>query len=133
MSAIDDVSARILSLGLATAVGTDLFQSSAAEVPNPLTVGAAYIVLTETGGTAAVRRHDGRYPRPSVQVIVKALSSSVAKGKAEALHAALGDKYNVTMGTEFYLKVEAVQEVMDLRKDNAGNQQFGFNLDFLKR
>lgn len=133
MSVADDVAARIIALSLGTAVGTDIFIGTKAKVPSGPSDDGPYISLVDTGGTSALRRHDGRYPRPSIQVSVRARQASAARAKAAALHAALADKFNVTMGSTFYLSVIAVQEVMDMPADSVGRPRFGFNLDTLTR
>lgn len=133
MSLANDVAARIIALSLGTAIGKDLFIGSKAKVPSGPSDDGPYVSIIETGGTAAVLSHDGRYPRPSCQVSVRARSASVAKALADQLHAALGDKFNVTMGSTFYLSVNAVQETMDMPADSMGRARYGFNLNTLTR
>lgn len=133
MSFASDVAAQLVSLNLATGVDTDIFLGSKAKIPSkPENVGP-YISLIDTGGAGAVLRHDGRYARPSVQVVVRAASSVVANAKANALFLALADKFNFMMGSTFYLKVLAVQEVMDLTADELGRPRWGFNLNGFTR
>jgi hypothetical protein len=133
MSVADDIAARIVALSLGTAVGTDIFIGTKAKVPSGPGDDGPLISLVDTGGTGAIRSHDGRYPRPSCQVSVRARTASAARAKAEALHAALADKFNVTMGSTFYLSVIAVQETMDMPADSMGRARFGFNLNTLTR
>lgn len=133
MSLADDVAARIIQLGLGVAVGTDIFIGTKAKVPSDPGSAGPYISLVDTGGSGAIRSHDGRYARPSCQVSVRARQAGAAKTLAESLHAALGDKFNVTMGSTYCLSVTAVQEVMDMPADSVGRPRFGFNLDTLTR
>lgn len=133
MAISDDIAARIIALGLGTAVGTDIFIGTKAKVPSTPGDAGPYISLVDTGGSGAVRTHDGRYARPSCQISVRARQASTARAKAAALHAALADKFNVTMGSTYYLSVTAVQEVMDMPADSVGRPRFGFNLDTLTR
>lgn len=133
MAVANDIAAKIVTVSLGTAIGTDIFLGAAAVIPSkPENVGP-YISLIDTGGTAAMEAHDQRYPRPSIQVVVRAASSPVAKAKAEALHAALCALYNVTINSTFYLKIKAVQEVLDMQKDEVGRPRWGFNLQIVSR
>lgn len=132
----ENVAAKLVSLGLATGIGTDIFLGSASAVPSSATAvpppGAGpYISLIETGGTGALRSHASRYPRQSLQIVVRASSASVARDKALAVFGAVADKFNVTFGSTFYLEILAVQEVMDMQKDETGRPRFGFNLNSL--
>lgn len=133
MAMADDVAARIIALSLGTAVGTDIFINGRSKPPSTPASDGPYTSLVDTGGTAAQLRHDGRYPQPSCQVTVRARQASVAKAKAAALHAALADKFNLTMGSTTYLQVRAVQEVMEMPADSVGRPRFGFNLNALTK
>lgn len=132
MSFANDLAAKIISEGLGTAINTDIFLGSAAAIPTMRagdTAVGPYISIIDTGGVSAVREHDGKYPRPSMQIVVRAASGPIAKAKAEAIHEAIGDLFNVTIGTRFYLRISAVQEVLDMQKDEAGRPRFGFNVN----
>lgn len=126
----EDVATKILVGGLATGLGTDLFLGSGAIIPKG---SGPYITLTESGGTARLRSHSSAYPRPSLQIVVRAQEASVARNKAVAIHAAVGELFNTTLGDTFYLSVTAVQEVMDMQKDESGRARFGFNLTCVSR
>lgn len=133
----DDIAAKIIASSLGTAVGTDIFLGSSAAIPlmksGDLAVGP-YISIIDTGGTAAIRSHSGKYPRPSLQIMVRAASGAIAKARAEAIHEAIGDLFNVTLGTRFYLEVSAVQEVLDMQKEEGtGRSRFGFNVNVISR
>lgn len=137
MAFADDIATKIIALSLGTAVGTDIFLGSTAAIPgfksSNLSVGP-YISLIDTGGTGALRTHGTKYPRPTLQVVVRAASAVLAKAKAVALHEALDGLYNVTINSTFYLEITAVQDVMDMQKDETGaRSRFGFNLNFISR
>lgn len=129
----DDIAAQIVLAGLGTAVGTDIFLGSKAKIPStPENVGP-YISVIDTGGSGALRSHDSKYPRPSLQIVVRAASAVVAKTRAQAIHEAIGDLYNVTINARFYLEISAVQEVLDMQVDEAGRPRFGFNVNIVSR
>lgn len=133
MSCSDDIAVRLVAQGLATAVGKDVFLGSKAALPSLRENIGPYVSLIDTGGTAAVGEHNGRYPQPSLQVVVRAQSSSIAKAKAEAIHADVCDLANVTINGRFYLRIRAVQEVLDMQVDEVGRARFGFNINMLCR
>jgi hypothetical protein len=75
------------------------------------------------------KTHSTRYPRPGVQILVRAREASVARAKAKAMHAALDGLYNVTINGTKYQRIVAVQDVMDQRVDETGRPRFAFNLE----
>jgi hypothetical protein len=122
----DDISVKIIALGYATQVGVDIFLTSKAKIP----AGAGpYISIVETGGMGSEKTHSTRYPRPGVQILVRAREASVARAKAKAMHAALDGLYNVTINGTKYQRIVAVQDVMDQRVDETGRPRFAFNLE----
>ncbi len=125
MGLIDGVTARMIAQGFATAVGTDIFHGAKAVIP-PNGAGY-YISLIATGGAGAVRSHDGKFPRPTCQVLVRHQSATLARSKARQLHDDLDGLYNLTLGGESYLSLEALQEPIDLQPEG-GYARFAFNL-----
>lgn len=124
-----DVAVDMIAQGLATAIKTDLFIGTKAKIPSkPENVGP-YTMLIETGGTGAVLAHDQRYPQPSLQITVRAASASIARAKAQALHARYCNLHNVTLNGTVYERIVAVQEVLDMQEDEVGRPRFGFNIN----
>lgn len=124
----DEIAEKIIALGLCTAIENDLFVNTKARIPN--TGEGPWVSVRETGGTAAMKSHSSQYPQPSVQIMVRARKSSVAKAKARALWSALGNLHNVTLSGSFYLKVTAVQDVIDMSvEEGTGLARFAFNLN----
>lgn len=122
----DDIAVKIIALGYATQVGVDIFLTSKAKIP----AGAGpYISIVETGGMSSEKTHSSKYPRPEVQVLVRARDASIARTKAKAMHIALDGLYNVTINGTVYQRIVAVQDVMDQRVDETGRPRFAFNLE----
>lgn len=120
--------AYAIAQGKLTQVGKDVFLGRKAAIPSlPSDVGP-YTNVVETGGAEGILTHDSRYPRPSIQVSVVAAASSVAEAKARLLHAFSCNLHNVTLNSQFYLKITAVQEVSDMSPDAIGRAKWGFNL-----
>lgn len=132
MSFAIDIAARIVAAGLGSGIQTDIFLGSKAALPSRSENVGPYISLNDTGGTAAIETHGSRYPRPSLQIVVRAASAPIAKTRAEAIHAILCSEDNITIGTTFYLRISTVQEVMDMQPDEVGRPRFGFNINCLK-
>lgn len=129
MSLANDFVVYAISMGKLTAIHKDVFLSTQAAIPSrPENVGP-YTVVVDTGGPAAILSHDARYPRPRIQVAVSAASSTVAKTKALELFAISCNLHNVTLNGTFYLKITAVQEVMDMQQDPNSRPRWGFNLE----
>ena len=80
--------------GLAT-LGTDTFVGPTATIP---TGNGPYLSIMDTGGTAPVETHDGlTYERLSVQVLIRALSYTIARTRALAVWRALKAVRNQTV------------------------------------
>lgn len=91
----------IQDAGLAT-LGTDMFFGSLAQLPQ--TGAGPYISVNAGGGVSPLQTHNGdKRTRPSVQIIVRAGSTGgvsgyiTAQSKANAIHALLDGKHNVTV------------------------------------
>lgn len=75
--------ARILFDASLGALGTDTFIGPASTVP---TGPGPYITIINTGGIAPMENHDGgKYRQGSFQVVVRALSYTVARNRAMAI------------------------------------------------
>ncbi len=124
-----DMAVDAVTQGLATAVETDLFIGTKAKIPSkPENVGP-YTSLIETGGTTAMLAHDQRYAQPSLQIVVRAASASIARAKAQLWHARYCALFNVTLNGTKYERIVAVQEVLDMQSDEVGRARFGFNVN----
>lgn len=128
-----DIATKFIADGFCTAIETDLFLGSKAKIPSkPENVGP-YTSLIDTGGRASMNSHSDLYPQPSLQVVVRASSQVVAKAKARAMLESVRNISNVTINGNFYLRIWAVQEVLDMQVDETGmRSRYGFNLNFLQ-
>lgn len=126
----DDIVVKLIAATLVTALEKDIFINGA-NLPMDRSKVGPFTSINDTGGTSAIREHDGKYPRPSLQIVVRASSAVFAKAKAEAIHALLDGLYNVTINGRFYQSITAVQNVLDMQKDEVGRSRFGFNIDLV--
>lgn len=128
MAFLDDIAAKLATDGVGV-IGTTLFTSSKAVIP---TGAGPYITLMETGGVAPTRtqnQNGAATVRPSVQIVVRALSYQAARAKAKAAYDALDGQFNVVLNGTMYLKITARQEPTDTGLDEAGRPRVTFNLD----
>jgi len=86
----------IQNASLAT-LGTDMFYGSKSQLP---TTAGPFISVSPTGGLSPEQTHNGdKLSRPSAQIIVRAVSWTIAEDKANAIHALLDGQHNVTVTT----------------------------------
>lgn len=125
-----DIAVDGIAQGLGTAVGTDIFIGAKAKIPSKQENVGPYVSLVETGGTGARLSHASRYPQPSLQIVVRASSPTLARAKAAAWHARYCNLHNVTLNGTKYERIVAVQEVQDLQvEEGTGRAKFGFNIN----
>lgn len=133
MSFLDEVAARLASLGVGT-VGSDIFLGSKAVIP---TGDGPYLSLIETGGTGSRRTHNGTpVAKPTAQILSRAKSYTVARTKLKAAWDALGgDKglHNVTLGSTFYQSITPRQQFGDIGLDGSARPMIVFNIDAEKQ
>lgn len=92
----EEMAARMISEGAATAIGTDIFIGRKAEIP----IGdGPYISITDTGGARPERAHNTgiKYERLSFQVVVRAKNYVAARTRALAVWRALDGLRNITV------------------------------------
>ena len=119
MAFLDDLASVLQTAGVGT-IGTDIFLSSAAVIPQG---NGPYITLAETGGMAPTRVANYRVPntqRPTAQVLVRASTYPAARTMIDAAYFALDGIFNATLSGTFYLSVTARQEPTDMGFDSTG-------------
>lgn len=93
----EDICKIIQDAGLAT-LGTNMWFGSLAKLPEGTSAVGPYISIIATGGLAPDQSHSGeKLSKPSAQVITRAASYVVARNKANAIHAALSGKHDLTV------------------------------------
>jgi len=121
----------VAALGLGT-LGTDLFGSSAANIPD---VDTPVTLLTEYGGPP-VLTHDAApgiaYERPRVQVLVRAKDYRLARQRIEGLVQGLARVVNQTVLGARYQRLELVSGPVDVGLDGKGRAQVTANLQAYK-
>jgi hypothetical protein len=130
MSFAVEVMNKLIADGLVTS--TNFFVGPSVVIPaGP----GPFTLLTTTGGSGDELTHndlDG-YARPSAQIIVTASTRAVAEAKAEAIRDSLKRVRNTTLGTCWYLKIIADQQVFDFPLDGSSRPRSGFNISAFKR
>lgn len=90
----EEICKLIQNAGLAT-LGTDMFYGSLAQIP---TTAGPFVSVIATGGMPPLQTHNNdNFSRPSAQIITRASGYVTARNKANAIHAALNGKHNVTI------------------------------------
>lgn len=90
----EEICKLIQNAGLAT-LGTDMFYGSLAQLP---TTAGPFVSVIATGGLFPLQTHNNNnFSRPSAQIITRASSYVTARNKANAIHAVLNGKHNVTI------------------------------------
>jgi len=118
---LDDIAGKLASSGVSATIG----RTTQFVAPQD----ASSVVLTETGGvdpeftqqSAAVRR-------PGVQVLCRATTAAAARALGEQCYLAVGNLRNTTLGSNFYRAIVAVQEPIDLGRDDRGLWRCAVNL-----
>ena len=129
MPFLDEIKDHLVAQGVGV-YGSSIFLGSKALIP----LGdGPYLSLVETGGTGAVRSHNGTpVTRPSAQVLCRAKAINVARAKLKEAFDALGGAqglHNVTLGTTFYQSLVPRQEPTDIGLDVQARPMVVFNVD----
>jgi hypothetical protein len=96
----DTFSEEIVAILVAGGVGTyetNIFISESADIP---TGDGPYLTVNETGGFRGLRIHDQpkpAYPRPGVQIVVRAMTYDAARTMARAAYNALAAVKNTAV------------------------------------
>ncbi len=89
------IASLISAAGLGT-LGTSLWYGSKAQIPQ--TGAGPFISLVATGGLSSLQTHNNdKQSRPTVQVITRAESYTVAESRANQIYAVLDGKHNVSI------------------------------------
>ena len=87
------ISTLISNASLGT-LGTNMWYGSKAQIPQ--TGAGPFISLIATGGLSSQQTHNGdKRARPTVQIITRAESYTVAESRANAIYALLDGKHNI--------------------------------------
>lgn len=129
MSLLEDVASRLVTAGLVSAVGTDVFLTRNARIADGV---GPYLSLVETSGVQTLR-HDGLYPEPKIQVTARATKASLARGLAEAVYTNLQTARNITLNSTYYLWIEPEQPPFELPVDDASRARYAFNVRVMHR
>lgn len=133
MPFLDEIAARLVAQGVGT-IGTDIILGSKGTVPSG---DGATLLLTETGGTASLRTHNGTaVARPSAQLLARAGRYNLARAKLMLAWNALGgDKglHNITLSGTFYQSITPAQQPTDIGLDGLARPMIVFNIDAAKQ
>lgn len=90
-------SPAVLNMANNTWTGS-IFIGSNVKLPEGTSAVGPYISIIATGGLAPDQSHSGeKLSKPSAQVITRAASYVVARNKANAIHAALSGRHDLTV------------------------------------
>lgn len=93
----EDICKIIQDAGLAT-LGTNMWFGSLAKLPEGTAATGPYVSVVSYGGLAPDQTHDDkRISKPTVQIITRAAGYVVARNKANAIHAAVSGRHNLTV------------------------------------
>lgn len=131
---LDDLAARLVSLGVGTLTTTAvsaIFFGPKPIIPEGI---GPYISLAETGGTSRLKTHSSSAKRPSAQLVVRASTRAAARSKAKDAHDAFSGVdgcglFNITLNGVFYLSIIPTQEPFDMPVDEKNRARVMFNLD----
>ena len=134
MPFLDDIAARLVAQGVGT-LGSNIFLSSKTVIP---TGPGPYLQLNETGGSGSSRtQNDSATEHPTAQLVSRASSYPIARTMLKAAYDALGGApglYNVTLGSVFYLSINARQGPTDMGLDGDPNRVVVvFNIEVEKK
>jgi len=119
-----DVAAKIVALGLCTAVGTDLFKGQMPDAPDVCVGVHAY------GGAAPDDVTGCEYPKFQLQV--RSTSPELAYAKAYALMEGLHSLRSVTLGTTLYHCITADSSPIPIGEDARGRWTYTVNFSVYK-
>lgn len=126
---LDEIATRLVAQGVGT-LGTNIFASSAAVIPEGL---GPFLTVIETGGSGPTRiqnQSGAATQRPTAQIAVRAKDYATARLMAKNAYDALDGLFNTTLSGTFYVSITARQEPTDLQgPDGAGRVVVVFNID----
>jgi hypothetical protein len=130
MALLDDIASYLQAQGLGV-VATNIFKGTLPQ--DAVAMPDEVIALRETPGLPPARSHDippARIEQPTVQVLVRGapFDYATARQKAQAAWEALDGLGNQTIGTGFYLFIQALQSPFPLRMDALDRYEIVFNL-----
>lgn len=133
MPFLDEIAAKLVAEGVGTKGGS-IFLGSSAKIP----VGdGPYLTLTETGGSGAVRNHNGTpVERPTAQILVRAKYYDAARTMLNAAYTALGGAkglHNVTLSSVFYQSIVPRQQITDIGPDEQSRVMLVYNIEVEKQ
>ncbi len=96
-----------------------------------------FTTIIETGGTGAVRTQNSApqaaYRRPGAQIVVRSISPTIAKAKAELAYVLFAAVKNQFVNGVWYVEIVPTQEPFDLSVDDLNRQLYAFNILGFKR
>lgn len=93
----EDICKIIQDAGLAT-LGTNMWFGSLAKLPEGTTATGPYVSIIAYGGLAPNQTQNGdKISRPTAQIITRAAGYVVARNKANAIHAVISGRHNITV------------------------------------
>ena len=132
---LDDLGSHLQNAGIGT-LGTTLFKGSLPLDAPAVVIQDALVALIETPGLPPVRTHDlGRYELPVVQIASRGAPYGyvAARQKAHDAWMALDGVSNQTLGSGFYLWIEALQSPWWLRSDELNRPVIVFSVRVARR
>ena len=127
---LDELGTFLQQAGIGT-VGTTLFKGQLPMDAPAVAVQDALVALIETPGLPPVRTHDlARYEMPVIQVASRGVPYGyvTARQKAHDAWMALDGVRNQTLGSGFYLWIEALQSPWWLRSDELNRPVIVFSI-----
>lgn len=129
MSLRHDIKALLVAAGVNVA---DVFTSSKASIPEGP---GPFYTIAGTSGFSGIRIHNSVQPsliRPSVQIVVRALTSDIAETKAREA-AEIVRIRNREVNSVWYLEIDPVQEPFEIGLDDKSRPRWAFNVNSLRR
>lgn len=128
----EEIASKFVTENIAVGVDKDIFIGRHARLPKS---DGPFFTLIESGGFTPIQRHDrawNPYQQPSMQIVARASSSSIARNKAREAYDALVGIRNETIGDGQYLWIHVLQEPFELPVDEQGRARFAFNINVLR-
>lgn len=115
---VNDIADYLEDQGLGT-VGTTIFVGYEPDSP------ANCICIFDTGGvTPSI---DLPTKRPTFQILIRSANYTTGKANLDSIRSLLHNKYNETIGDNYYFSINANAEGGHIGRDDLGNDEFSIN------
>jgi hypothetical protein len=107
---------------------SSIFTSKKAQIPAG---DGPFVSIIDTGGTGPFKVHNRRYGnrRPSAQIVARAKNATSARTTIENCYLTLAGLVNLSVGSVRYIRIDAIQEPLELDLDEVSRARFAFNVN----